>query len=74
MTGPTPDLRQIDQADLDNFAAEFETVKTALAAYIAQLVAGQAVPLSAADEAGLTQALGDLTALEPPPVQPPASG
>jgi hypothetical protein len=57
---------QIDQADLDAFAAEFEAVKTALAAYIAQLKANQTAPLPAADEAGLTQALADLDALEPP--------
>lgn len=65
MSTPTGNV-QIAQADLDTFATEFEAVKTALAGYIAQLVANQATPLPAADEAGLNQALADLTALEPP--------
>ncbi len=65
MTNPTGFV-QIAQSDLDNFATGFEAVKTALAAYIAQLVANQSAPLPAADEAGLQQALSDLTALEPP--------
>ncbi len=68
MSEPTG-LVSLQQADLDTFAAEFEAVKTALAAYIAQLVANQSTPLPAADEAGLAQALADLDALEP--VTPP---
>jgi hypothetical protein len=71
MTTPSPSV-QLLQSDLDTFASELEAVKTALAAYIATLVAGQAVPLSAADETGLTQALSDLTALEPPAPAPGA--
>ncbi len=65
MSEPTG-LVSLQQADLDTFASEFEAVKTALAAYIAQLVANQATPLPAADESGLAQALADLDSLEPP--------
>lgn len=74
MSAPTG-LVSIAQSDLDTFATNFEAVKTALSTYIAQLVANQATPLPAADESGLTQALSDLTALEPPapaPVTPPS--
>jgi hypothetical protein len=70
MTTPTGSV-QLLQSDLDTFAAELEA-KTALAGYIQTLVAGQAVPLSAADETGLTKALSDLTALEPPAPPAPA--
>lgn len=69
MSAPTG-LVSLKQSDLDTFAAGFEAVKSALATYIAQLVANQSTPLPAADEAGLTQALADLTSLEPP--APPA--
>jgi hypothetical protein len=62
----TPNPVQIDQGDLDSFAASFEAVKTSLAGYIATLQANQAAPLSAADETGLNQALSDLQGLEPP--------
>jgi hypothetical protein len=65
MSGPTGFV-QLLQSDLDTFATEFEAVKTALATYIAQLVANQSTPLPAADESGLNKALADLTALEPP--------
>lgn len=65
MTAPT-DFVQIHQADLNNFATEFEAVKTALASYIATLVANQATPLPAADESALQTALADLEALKPP--------
>lgn len=71
MTNPTPtDNVSISQTDLDNFAAEFETVKTSLAGYIAQLQATQSQPLPPADESGLQQALADLTGLEPPVTSP----
>jgi hypothetical protein len=70
MTAPV--FVQIAQSDLDNFAAEFEAVSTALQGFIATLQANQATPLSAADESGLATALADLSALEPPaPVVPP---
>jgi hypothetical protein len=69
MSTPTG-MVQIAQADLDAFAAAFETVKAALATYIATLLANQATPLSAADETGLNQALADLTGLEPPAPTP----
>jgi hypothetical protein len=71
MTNPTGFV-QILQSDLDGFATALETVKSALATYIATLLANQATPLAAADEAGLTKALADLTALEPPAPTPPA--
>lgn len=77
-------LVQVDQTDLDSFAAAVETEVTAvgsavsvLSAYIQQLVAGQAVPLPAADESAVSKALGDLSAavsglsaLEPPAPAP----
>jgi hypothetical protein len=69
MSAPTG-MVQLLQSDLDTFTANFEAVKTSLAAYIAQLVAGQSTPLPAADETGLNKALTDLAALEPP--APPA--
>jgi hypothetical protein len=79
-------LAQIDQTDLDNFTTAITTqvgvltdaAKT-LGDYIAQLVAGQAAPLPAADESGIQNALSvlgatssALVALEPPVVTPPA--
>jgi hypothetical protein len=70
MSAPTG-MVQLLQSDLDTFTANFEAVKTSLAAYIAQLVAGQSAPLPAADETGLNKALADLTALEPPAPAPP---
>jgi hypothetical protein len=72
MTSPV--FVQILQSDLDTFAEEFAAVSTDLQTYIAQLVANQAVPLSAASEAGLATALAKLQALEPPaPTPPPVS-
>lgn len=68
MTAPV--YVQILQSDLDTFATEFETVTAILKTYIAQLLANVVVPLTAADEAGLTQALADLDALEPPTPTP----
>ena len=69
MTAP-PTHVQILQSDLDDFAVAFENVKTVLSSYIAVLLAGQTVPLPAADEASLKAALADLQSLEPP--APPA--
>lgn len=73
-------LVQIEQGDLDNFAAEVAAQATAmneaagvLVSYIQKLVSGQAEPLPAADETALNKAVSDLTAasaavtaLEPP--------
>ena len=71
MTAPSPTgMVQIAQADLDNFATQLESIKTALAGYISQLQASQSTPLAAADEAGLNQALSDLQDLEPPAPAP----
>jgi hypothetical protein len=57
---------EILQSDLDEFAAEFEAIKTTLQTYISKLKALAANPLPPADEAGLQQALNDLTSLSPP--------
>ena len=56
----------VDQASLDALAAQLEDVKTALAAEIASLQTA----LPAADLGGLTKALADLAALEPPAPAP----
>ena len=61
----SPNMVQIDQADLDGFADRFQAAKVALSAYINTLIAA-ARPLADADEAGLNQALADLDALAPP--------
>lgn len=70
MTNPTNDgFVEILQSDLDTFASEFEAIREQLITYIAELKAAAVIP--AASEAGLTQALNDLTSLVPP--TPPLS-
>lgn len=72
MTNPNPDgFVEILQSDLDVFAEKFEAAKNALQQYISQLKAQAASPLPPADEAGLQQALNDLTSLQAP--TPPLS-
>jgi len=61
-------LVSVDQASLDALASQLEAVKTALAAEISSLQTA----LPAADLGGLTQALADLAALEPPAPAPAA--
>lgn len=77
---------QIEQSDLNDFAtavnSETDTLVRAvgvLGGYIQQLIAGQAVPLPAADESAIQTALsalgtgvGNLQGLEPPVPAPPA--
>jgi len=61
-------LVSVDQASLDALAGQLEAVKTSLAAEIASLQTA----LPAADLGGLTKALADLAALEPPAPAPTA--
>lgn len=70
MTSPTPNLVEIDQNDLDNFAKEISDAVAVLAPYIQKLVSGQSVTLAAADESAVSAAITSLTNLEPP--APPA--
>lgn len=73
MTSPTPNLVEIDQNDLNNFAKEISDAVAVLAPYIQKLVAGQSVTLAAADESAVSAAITSLTNLEPPaPPAPPA--
>jgi phytoene dehydrogenase-like protein len=69
MTTPS-DLVSISQADLTNFASEISAAVAVLAPYIQQLLAGQAVTLSPADESAVTAAITSLQGLEPPAPAP----
>lgn len=88
MTEPTG-LVQIQQSDLDGFAAQitaaatsigtaFTTIGTAfttISAYVQQLLANQATPLPTADETDLQNALASLgtDVTQLQTVQPPAT-
>jgi len=61
-------LVSVDQASIDALASQLEDVKTSLAAEISSLQTA----LPAADLGGLTKALADLAALEPPAPAPAA--
>jgi hypothetical protein len=61
---------QIEQSDLDAFAASVSTAATTISGYLTTLLANQATPLPEADESALTAAVASLTALEPPVVTP----
>jgi hypothetical protein len=72
MTVPTGFV-QILQSDLDTFTSEIASAVGVLGPYIQQLLANQAIPLPAADEANITAAITALQNIEPPAPTPPGS-
>lgn len=69
MSSPTGTVTLL-QSDIDGWTSSITAAVGVLAAYIKQLIAGQATPLPAADEANIDAAIASLLALEPPAPTP----